>query len=101
MMLMIKTQNCHNLANFAATTCRFCMVVDINDTYGLYFHAKFYVYFANKLMRTHLAYLSYISAFQAGFCGLAGIFWLESYISAFQPLDLFMKKQLFFTNFSA
>ena len=59
MMLMIKTQNCHNLANFAATTCRFCMVVDINDTYGLYFHAKFYVYFANKLMRTHLAYLYY------------------------------------------
>ena len=71
MMLMIKTQNCHNLANFAATTCRFCMVVDINDTYGLYFYAKFYVYFANKLMRTHLAYLSYISAFQAGFCWLA------------------------------
>ena len=102
MLMMIKTQNCHNLANFAATTCRFYMVVDINDTYGLYFHAKFYVYFANKLMRTHLAYLSYISAFQAGFCGLAGIFWLESYISAFQPLDLFMTKQLLlFTNFSA
>ena len=30
----------HNSANFEATTSRFCMVIDINDTYGLYFHEK-------------------------------------------------------------
>jgi hypothetical protein len=30
----------HNSANFEAITSRFCMVIDINDTYGLYFHAK-------------------------------------------------------------
>ena len=60
------------------------MVVDINDTYGLYFHAKFYVYFANKLMGTHLAHLSYISAFQAGFCGLAGI--LHISLSTFRSI---------------
>ena len=35
-----KTQNSHNSANFEATTSRFRMVVDINDTYGFYFHAK-------------------------------------------------------------
>ena len=35
-----KSQNSHNLANFEATTSRFCIVVDINDTYGLYYHAK-------------------------------------------------------------
>ena len=44
MMLMIimmkKTQNDYNSASFEATTSRFCMVIDINDTYGLYFHAK-------------------------------------------------------------
>ena len=95
MMLMIKTQNCHNLANFAATTCRFSMVVDINDTYGLYFHAKFYVYFANELMRTHLAYLSYISAFQAGFCGLAGILYisLSTFRSIYEETVIFHKFQ--------
>ena len=94
-MIMIKTQNCHNLANFAAITCRFCMVVDINDTYGLYFHAKFYVYFANKLMRTHLAYLSYISAFQAGFCGLAGILYisLSTFRSIYEETVIFHKFQ--------
>ena len=35
-----KTQNSHNSAKFEATTSRFCMVVDINDTYGLYFPAN-------------------------------------------------------------
>ena len=71
------------------------MVVDINDTYGLYFHAKFYVYFANKLMRTHLAYLSYISAFQAGFCGLAGILYisLSTFRSIYEETVIFHKFQ--------
>merc|ERR1719186_2169003 len=33
----------HNLANFEAITSGFCMVIDINNTYGIYFHAKSYV----------------------------------------------------------
>ena len=37
MMMMITN---HNSANFEAITSRFCMIIDINDTYGLYFHAK-------------------------------------------------------------
>ena len=36
----------HNSANFEAITSRFGMVIDINDTYGLYFHENF------RLMRT-------------------------------------------------
>ena len=59
MMIMmtrtIKIQNCHNSANFEATTFIFCMVIDISNTYRIYFLAK--SYFANKLMCTHLAYL--------------------------------------------
>ena len=39
-MMMIKTQNSHKSTNFEAITSRFCMIIDINDTYGLYFHAK-------------------------------------------------------------
>ena len=35
-----ENQNGHNLANFEAKTSRFCMVIDINDTYRLYFHVK-------------------------------------------------------------
>ena len=35
-----ETQNGHNLANFEATTSIFGMVIDINGTYRLYFHAK-------------------------------------------------------------
>ena len=57
MLMMMKTQNRYNLANFEDITSRFCMVIDINYTYWLYFHAKSEVYFANKLMRTHLANL--------------------------------------------
>ena len=30
----------HNLANFEAITSGFCMVIDINNTYGIYFHGK-------------------------------------------------------------
>ena len=30
----------HNSANFEAIKSIFCMVIDINDTYGLYFHEK-------------------------------------------------------------
>ena len=52
MIRMIKTQN--NSANFEAKTSRFSMVIDINDTYSLYFHAKSYVYFENKLVHTYL-----------------------------------------------
>ena len=33
MTRMMKTQNGHNSANFVGTTSRFCMVIDINDTY--------------------------------------------------------------------
>ena len=33
------------------------MIIDINDTYRLNFHAKSLVYFKNKLMRTHLVNL--------------------------------------------
>ena len=40
MLMMIKTKNSYNSDNFDATTSRFCMVIDINDTYGLYFHAN-------------------------------------------------------------
>ena len=52
-----ETQNGHNSTNFEATTTRFFMVIDKNDTYRLYFLVKSQVYFANELMRTHLAYL--------------------------------------------
>jgi len=38
MIMMMETQNGNNSANFKATTSRFCMVIDINDTYKLYFH---------------------------------------------------------------
>ena len=31
----MKTQNGHNSANFEATTSRFFMVIDLNDTYGM------------------------------------------------------------------
>ena len=41
-----ETQNGHNSTNFEATTSRFCMVIDINDTYRLYFYVKSLVYFA-------------------------------------------------------
>ena len=37
-----ENQNGHNQANFEAKTSRFCMVIDINDTYRLYFHVKSY-----------------------------------------------------------
>ena len=56
MIRMIKIQNGHNSGHFEATTSIFCMlialndtygmmmikmlIIDINDTYGLYFHAK-------------------------------------------------------------
>ena len=35
MVRMMKTQNCHNSPNFEATTSRFCMVLDLNDTYRM------------------------------------------------------------------
>ena len=35
MILIMKTQNVHNSANFEATTSRFCMVIDINETYRM------------------------------------------------------------------
>ena len=35
MITMMKTQNGHNLAKFEATPSRFCMVIDLNDTYGM------------------------------------------------------------------
>ena len=35
MMMMMKIQNDHNSANFEATTSRFCMVIDLNDTYEM------------------------------------------------------------------
>ena len=35
MRMMIKTPNGHNSANFEATFSRFCMVIDLNDTYRL------------------------------------------------------------------
>ena len=35
-----ENQNGHNSVNFEATTSRFCMVIDINDTYRLYFLVK-------------------------------------------------------------
>ena len=40
--------------------------------------------FILQIMRTHLAYLSYISAFQAGFCGLAGILYIS--LSTFRSI---------------
>ena len=49
MLMMVKTQNSHNLANFEDITSRFCMVIDINNTYGLYFHAKSKVYYLGYL----------------------------------------------------
>ena len=53
-IMMMKIQNCHNVANFEArtsqtghnsnnfeaATSKFCMVIDINDTYRLYIHSK-------------------------------------------------------------
>ena len=36
----MKIKNGHNSANFEATTSRFSMVIDINDTYRLYFQVK-------------------------------------------------------------
>ena len=41
MIMMMKTQNTHKSTNFEATTSRFCMIIDINDTYRIYFLAKF------------------------------------------------------------
>ena len=38
MMMMIrimKTQNGHNSAKFEATPSRYCMVIDLNNTYGM------------------------------------------------------------------
>ena len=40
LLQLLLTQNSHNWANFKATTSRFCMLIDINDTYRLYFSAK-------------------------------------------------------------
>ena len=34
-MMMMKTQNGHNSANFETTTSRFCMVIDLNKTYSM------------------------------------------------------------------
>ena len=31
MMMMMKTQNGHNSANFEATASRFCIVIDLNE----------------------------------------------------------------------
>ena len=35
MIRMMKTQNGHKSAKFEATLSRFCMVIDLNDTYGM------------------------------------------------------------------
>ena len=35
MVMMIKTQNGHSSTNCEATTSRFCMVIDVNDTYWM------------------------------------------------------------------
>ena len=35
MMMMMKTQNAHNSDNLEATTSRFCMVIDSNNTYWM------------------------------------------------------------------
>ena len=35
MMMVMKTQNGHNLVNFEATTSRFCIVIDLSDTYRI------------------------------------------------------------------
>ena len=34
-IMMVKTQNGHNLANFGAKISRFFMVIDLNDTYRM------------------------------------------------------------------
>ena len=40
MVIMVNPQNGHKSANVEAITSKFCMVININDTYKLYFHAK-------------------------------------------------------------
>ena len=35
MMMMMKTQNSHNSVNFKATTPRFFVIIDLNDTYRM------------------------------------------------------------------
>ena len=34
-IMMMKTQYGHNSGNFEATISRFCMVIDLNDTYRI------------------------------------------------------------------
>ena len=40
MIVMMKTQNGHNSANFEATTSRFYMVIDLNETYRMMMKMK-------------------------------------------------------------
>ena len=40
MIMVMKTQNSNSSAYFEATTSRFFMIIHINGTYRLYFHAK-------------------------------------------------------------
>ena len=35
MIIILKTQNGHNVANFEATFSRFCMVIGLNDIYRM------------------------------------------------------------------
>ena len=35
MIRIMKTQKGHNSANFVGTASRFCMVIDLNDTYRM------------------------------------------------------------------
>ena len=56
-MKMMKTQNGRYSANFETTTSRFCMALDINDSYRLSFMQNLSLIFQ---MRTHLAHLSFL-----------------------------------------
>ena len=63
----------HNLANFEAITSGFCMVIDINNTYGIYFHAKSQVnaYTAQEfcfVLFELLIFLTFLLGFWYGKC---------------------------------
>ena len=47
MMMMMKTQNGHNLVYFQATTSRFLMLIDLNDTYRIMMMMKMIITMIN------------------------------------------------------
>ena len=64
MIRMIKTQNGHNSANSVGTTSKFCMEIDLNDTYRMVTMMIMMIMMVIMMMKMKITNIAIIPAYK-------------------------------------